>query len=178
MSGIHAPTDTVHETSSSAPTDAEVLQQFRIIVGSVRRHFRMIEESCGISGAQVWMLREIAEQPGIGVTDLALRLSIHQTTCSQLAEKLVARRLIEKRRDAQDQRRVGLSITLAGLHVLEGAPHPIEGVLPAAIGALSAAEKSQLSESLSRLITHLAVSDQESAGRPLAQLVDVSSGHS
>jgi DNA-binding MarR family transcriptional regulator len=134
----------------------------------------MIEESCGISGAQVWMLREIAEQSGIGITELAQRLAIHQTTCSQLAEKLVARRLIEKRRDADDQRRVGLSITLAGLHVLDGAPHPIEGVLPAAIGALSVRDKSLLSEGLARLITHLAVADQESAGRPLAQLVDVS----
>ena len=87
----------------------DVLKQFRLIYGSVRHHFRQVEETCGVSGSQIWMLHELHSAPGIGVSDLAHRLSIHQTTCSQLVEKLVARGYVEKTRSEEDQRRVGLT---------------------------------------------------------------------
>ena len=76
----------------------QVLKKFRIIFGSVRQHFREVEETCGITGSQLWIMQEVADTPGIGVSDLADNLSIHQSTCSQLVEKLVARKLIDKER--------------------------------------------------------------------------------
>ncbi len=85
----------------------QVLRQFRLIYGSVKQHFREVEERCGISGSQVWLLREVATAPGTGVSRLAERLSIHQSTCSLLVEKLVGAGLIAKTRSAEDQRRVG-----------------------------------------------------------------------
>ena len=68
-----------------------VLQQFRVIYGSMRRHFREVEERCGLSGSQMWVLQEVQHSPGIGVNELAGRLGIHQSTCSLLVEKLVAK---------------------------------------------------------------------------------------
>lgn len=55
-----------------------VLRQFRVIFGSVRQHFREVEQQCGVSGSQLWLLHG-ARTPGIGVSALAQRLSIHQS---------------------------------------------------------------------------------------------------
>ena len=93
------------------PMALTVLKQFRLIFGSVRHHFREVEQSCGVSGSQLWLLHEIAHTPGVGVSELAARLSIHQSTCSQLVDKLEARGLISKARKADDQRRVGVQLT-------------------------------------------------------------------
>jgi hypothetical protein len=45
----------------------EVLEQFRVIVKSSRRHYQDVERRAGLSGAQLWALAQIAEQPGARV---------------------------------------------------------------------------------------------------------------
>jgi len=148
----------------------DVLKQFRLIYGSVRQHFRQIEETCGVSGSQVWMLHELQSAPGIGVSELAHRLSIHQTTCSQLVEKLVARGYVEKTRSVEDQRRVGLTITKSAAKVLKDAPGPAEGLLPGALMRLSVPTLQSLTTQLSKLIAGLQLQDEQAAEKPLADL--------
>jgi DNA-binding MarR family transcriptional regulator len=148
----------------------DVLKQFRLIYGSVRHHFRQIEETCGVSGSQLWLLHEVHSSPGIGVSDLAHRLSIHQTTCSQLVEKLVAHEYIVKTRSEHDQRRVGLTITKSAAKVLKDAPGPAEGLIPEALMGLSESTLETLSVNLGELIAGLHVQDEKAAERPLADL--------
>jgi DNA-binding MarR family transcriptional regulator len=148
----------------------DVLKQFRLIYGSVRHHFRQIEETCGVSGSQLWVLHELRAAPGIGVSDLAHRLSIHQTTCSQLVEKLVTRGYVVKVRSDQDQRRVGLTITKAALKVLKDAPGPAEGLIPEALLGLSEATLQSLTRDLGKLIDGLHLQDEQAADRPLSDL--------
>jgi DNA-binding MarR family transcriptional regulator len=148
----------------------DVLKQFRLIYGSVRHHFRQVEESCGVSGSQLWCLHEVHASPGIGVSDLAYRLSIHQTTCSQLVEKLVAHDYVVKTRSAHDQRRVGLTITKSAAKVLKDAPGPAEGLIPEALMGLPESTLEALSANLGELIAGLHVQDEQAAERPLADL--------
>ena len=148
----------------------DVLKQFRLIFGSVRHHFRQVEETCGVSGSQLWMLHELQSAPGVGVSDLAHRLSIHQTTCSQLVEKLVARGFVEKTRSEQDQRRVGLRITKSAAKVLNDAPGPAEGLLPEALMRLTDATLQSLTTQLGKLIDRLQLQDEQAADKPLADL--------
>lgn len=154
-----------HEASTVA-----VLKQFRLIYGTVRQHFREVEEDCGISGSQLWVLREIGNTPGIGVSALAVKLSIHQSTCSQLVEALVTSRHVSKIRMKQDRRRVGLTLTKRGSKILTQAPGPAEGVLPQALSQLSGAALSTLSRNLTKLIGELRLQNKRNAGRPLADL--------
>ena len=148
----------------------EVLKQFRLIYGSVRHHFREVEQTCGVSGSQLWMLHELQSAPGIGVSDLAHRLSIHQTTCSQLVEKLVSRGYVEKTRSEEDQRRVGLRITRSAAKVLKDAPGPAEGLLPQALMRLTDATLQSLTTQLGKLIDGLQLQDERAADKPLADL--------
>ena len=148
----------------------EVLKQFRLIYGSVRQHFRQVVEACGVSGSQLWVMHEIHHAPGIGVSDLAHRLSIHQTTCSQLVEKLVVRGFVVKTRSTEDQRRVGLTLTAAAVKVLKDAPGPAEGLLPEALLGLPTGTLLALSAHLGALIANLRLPDEKAAERPLADL--------
>ncbi|WP_232096433.1 MarR family winged helix-turn-helix transcriptional regulator [Denitratisoma oestradiolicum] len=141
-----------------------------MIFGSVRQHFREVEQSCGVSGSQLWILQEVASMPGLGVSELAARLAIHQSTCSQLVEKLVARGLLLKRRSAQDQRRVDLSLSAEAEGILGRAAGPAAGLLPVALMALSADTLAVLNDSLARVIEHLPSRDERWADRPLADL--------
>lgn len=148
----------------------DVLKQFRLIYGSVRQHFRQVEETCGVSGSQIWMLHELQAAPGTGVSDLAHRLSIHQTTCSQLVEKLVGRGFVVKTRSDLDQRRVGLTITRSAAKVLKDAPGPAEGLIPEALMALSDATLQSMTLQLGKLIAKLHLQDEQAAERPLSDL--------
>jgi DNA-binding MarR family transcriptional regulator len=148
----------------------EVLKQFRLIYGTVRRHFRRVEATCGVSGSQLWLMQEIELAPGAGVSELARRLSIHQTTCSLLVEKLVSRGYVRKERSTQDQRRVGLTLSRRAIKALRNAPGPVEGVLPEALAELPKASLQSLSTQLRKVIAELRLRDEKSAGRPLADL--------
>jgi MarR family transcriptional regulator, organic hydroperoxide resistance regulator len=148
----------------------QVLKKFRIIFGSVRQQFREVEQTCGVSGSQLWILQEISRTPGTGISELAERLSIHQSTCSQLVEKLVVRKLIIKERSKEDQRRVGLCLTPEASNILLEAPGPAEGILPEALQGLTEAALIGLDKSLVELIGQLHIHNDKLADKPLSDL--------
>ena len=148
----------------------QALKKFRIIYGSVRQHFREVEQTCGVTGSQLWILQEVAKTPGMGISELADRLSIHQSTGSQLVEKLVVRGLINKVRSKEDQRRVGLRVTEEAAKLLKNAPGPAEGVLPEALQALPESALLALDNALLGVIGHLRIRDDKLANRPLSDL--------
>jgi DNA-binding MarR family transcriptional regulator len=148
----------------------EALKQFRIIFGTVRQHFREIEASCGISGSQLWLLHEIATHPELGVSRLAENLAIHQSTCSLLVEKLVKKQLVQKQRQSEDQRKVGLIVTEAGHAVLAKAPKPVDGILPQVLHTLDTGSLQALNTSLNMVITKLDAQSKSLANEPLGEM--------
>lgn len=148
----------------------DALKQFRIIFGTVRQHFREIEVSCGISGSQLWLLHEIATHPELGVSRLAENLAIHQSTCSLLVEKLVKKQLVEKQRQTQDQRKVGLIVTTAGQAVLAKAPQPVDGILPQVLATLDTEALKSLNNSLKMVIGKLDGQSNRLANQHMADM--------
>jgi MarR family transcriptional regulator, organic hydroperoxide resistance regulator len=153
-----------------AALNIAVLRNFRVIYGSVREHFRSVHKSCGISGSQLWILHEVEKSPGIGVSDLAAQLSIHQSTGSLLVEKLVRAGLLKRSKSKTDQRRVGLQLTVKGQRCVRRAPGPPEGVLPEAIASLSHAQARALLGNLRAVAAELDISVDEAADTPLSDL--------
>lgn len=156
---------------TTSPLALEVLQQFRVIYGTMRQYFRELEESCGLPGSQMWVLQEVERSPEIGITELAGRLGIHQSTCSQLVEKLVAKDCLIKRKQSKDQRRVGLCLAAEGRKAIAALPGPAEGVLPEALAAIPDVALKTLNINLAELIAHLPGKDETFAVMPLAEIV-------
>ena len=69
----------------------EVLEQFRVIVRSIRRRYR-----------------DVAARPGLTVGKLAGVLAVHQSTASNLARRLQGTGLVRRERKGRDQRHVRL----------------------------------------------------------------------
>ncbi len=162
--------------SSLTPTrqlPLTVLRQFRVIYGTMRHYFREVEERCGLSGSQMWVLQEVQRSPGLGVTELSRRLGIHQSTCSQLVDKLVARGCLAKTRRREDQRRVGLCLASDGISAIAALPGPAAGVLPEALSAMPEVALKTLHINLVELIRHLPGRDESFADMPLAEMVEL-----
>jgi DNA-binding MarR family transcriptional regulator len=147
-----------------------VVQLFRLIFGSAKKHFKWVQERTGVSGAQLWALAELKRQPGIRVTELARALAVHQSTASNLVEPLERRGLLRRARAAQDQRVVELFLTDLGRRTLASAPRPLEGVLPDALNALGHDELLELQARLERLARSLKVRDRGGRRVPLADI--------
>lgn len=149
----------------------EALKKFRQIVSSAQQHFRRIEDQCGLSGAQLWVLREVEGHPGQRVSDLAKAMSLHLSTASNLLDKLAKRNLIRRERSDRDQRIVHLFLTEEGMRIIASAPQPARGVLPEALNRLSDEVLDNLNRSLAQVLDEIEVSDQESAMKPLSDLI-------
>ena len=156
--------------SRRAAAVQRALRQFRVIFSSVRSHFAWLERACGIGGAQVWALAVVARRPGIRVGELAAALSIHQSTASNLLDRLLRSRFVRRHRDARDRRVARLEVTARGRGVLRRAPQPIEGVLPDALDRIPAAALARLGRDLDAVIRTMRVKDERAAYTPLADL--------
>jgi DNA-binding MarR family transcriptional regulator len=135
----------------------DVLEQFRVIVRSIRRHYRDVERRAGLSGAQLWALAEVAARPGLKVGELAAVLAVHPSTASNLARRLQRLGLARRERKGRDQRHVRLFTTARGARVLARAPQPSIGVLQQALSSLPAARLRELQRGLARLVALMKV---------------------
>src|SRR6266446_2665516 len=136
---------------ASGEKGLRVLTLFRQIVAAAKRHFQSVQEECGISGAQLWALWQISADPGIQVGNLARHMSIHQSTASNLVDRLESKSLIRRERTRSDHRVVRLFPTAAGHSLLKNAPGPMRGVLPEAVGGLSDRELERIYAALALL---------------------------
>ncbi|MBI5276860.1 MAG: winged helix-turn-helix transcriptional regulator [Burkholderiales bacterium] len=139
---------------------AQVLRRFRVVFNAVKTHFRQVEKKAGIGGAQLWALALVRERPGIGVSDLARAMDIHQSTASNLVRSLADMGLVSVEKTGADRRAVQLRVLPAGSKVLRRAPGPFTGVLPEALSSLDRATLKRLDRDLGKLILLLGSGDE------------------
>ncbi len=148
-------------------TSLEVLQKVRIVIRAAQRHSLWVEKQCGVNGAQLWIMQELAEAPGLRVGQVTALLAIQQATTSNLLEGLVRKGLVVKTRDPADQRVVKLFLSAQGLALLEAAPKPARGLLPEALASLAPAHLARLNAGLQGLLSSIEVIDEGFGLEPL-----------
>jgi DNA-binding MarR family transcriptional regulator len=138
-----------------AKAAGRVLRQLRLVFHTFKGHFRRIEREVGVSGAQLWALSVVRDEPGIRLGALARALDIQQSTASNLIKPLVEGGFLTASRPDGDRRIVELRLTALARAVLRKAPQPLIGVLPHALGKMSAESLARLDEDLEALISVL-----------------------
>ena len=129
-----------------------VLQRFRVLIRAAQKHSQWIEKQSGISGAQLWALQELAETQGLRIGELAERMALHQSTASNMLDRLEQLGLIRRDRNHRDQRIVHVTLTPEGAKKLKTAPTPTRGLLPEALRQMSATDLALLQQQLDRLL--------------------------
>jgi DNA-binding MarR family transcriptional regulator len=146
----------------------ETLMKFRLVINSAKRHYAWVEKQCGVSGAQMWLLWELSESPGMRASDLASTMAIHQSTVSNLLDRLESDGFITRDRSSQDRRVVTLYLTRSGGALVKRAPKPACGILPDALRRLDPKDLQSLESHLAKLIGVMNSVDLTSLKKPLA----------
>jgi len=140
--------------------EAEVtatLDALRRIVRAARGAAQGAERDLGISGAQHYVLEELAAAPAPSLNDLAGRTHTHKSSVSVVASRLVARRLVRRRRAAGDRRGIELAITAAGRAALRRAPPSAQARFVEALRRLRPTERAALVRGLERFTEELGI---------------------
>lgn len=150
-----------------AVTPLSVLQRFRVLIRTAQRHSQWVERRSGVTGAQLWAMQELGEVPGLRVGELAKLMALHQSTASNMIDKLETTGLLRKERQPSDNRVVHLYLTEAGSQLLEAAPSPARGILPEALRRLEIPALERLQADLDSLLVQLHCLDQAFGMQPL-----------
>ena len=146
-----------------------VLDSIRRIVRALRVSSRAAEKNVGLSGAQVFILQQLASVDALSVNDVAARTFTHQSTVSEVVQRLVEKKLVERRQSKQDGRRAELSLTPAGaahLRKLSGVRGAKSGDelfqhrLIAALEKIDASRRTQLAALLRELVQHAGIAGE------------------
>lgn len=106
-----------------APRDYEILAEFRYLLMRFLAFSEHAANEAGLAPRHHQALLAIKGYPGGGaatVGDLAQRLGIRHHSAVGLADRLVSQGHLLRRQDAQDRRRIFLSLTPSGERALAG----------------------------------------------------------
>ena len=135
----------------------DVLDAIRRIVQALRESSRLAESRVGLSGAQLFALRTIAESPGLSLNELAERTRTHQSSVSAVVTRLAEHGLVRKRAADGDARRMEIRSTPSGRRRLDRAPQAAQERLIASVDALPGAARASLAVTLDALVRGMAL---------------------
>ena len=144
-----------------------IVQDFRVIVKTIQAHSRWVEKQSGVSAVQLWAMWELFSSPGLKVSELSKALSVHQSTASNMLDKLEQKSLIRRDRTGPDQRVVHLYLTQEGTDLLSQAPRPAQGAIQDALLRMSDDKLLNLKQSLDTLIASMTLSEEGAELEPI-----------
>jgi DNA-binding MarR family transcriptional regulator len=146
-----------HASRASTPQTRNALDSIRRIVQFLRESSREAEWRVGLSGAQLFVLRTVAESPGLSLNALAERTRTHQSSVSAVVTRLAREGLVERRTAASDARRAEIRLSPDGRRRIKSAPRTAQERLVAAVDALSPANRVRLASMLDALVRGMAL---------------------
>lgn len=126
--------------SDAAPELGDVLDALRRITQAIRLSSSVVQDKLGITGAQLFVLQQLAAQPGASLRELADRTLTDQSSVSVVVRRLVAARHVVRQTSSRDARRTELSLTASGRALLRRAPVLPQARLVETLRAVPAAQ--------------------------------------
>ncbi|MBJ6763518.1 winged helix-turn-helix transcriptional regulator [Myxococcaceae bacterium JPH2] len=133
----------------------------RRLVRLLRVSARASERLVGISGAQLFVLQQLAEGGPCSINELAARTLTHQSSVSVVVTKLIERGLVSRGASAEDGRRVEVSLTPDGRAVVRDAPPMAQARLITGLRALDPATRAGLARGLTAWVSELGLEGDE-----------------
>lgn len=139
----------------------EIVQSFRAVKKSFFQLLTEQSEQAGITGIQFYALKILCKEPQIGVTELAERMRLGNSTVSGVVDRLVKAELIERHRSASDRRSVTLSLTEKGKEVHDQTDVKYSGILSNVLETLDADAVTQMLNTHQQIIESLEKAREE-----------------
>jgi MarR family transcriptional regulator, lower aerobic nicotinate degradation pathway regulator len=139
----------------------DVLDAIRRLVRTLRLSARAAEQEVGLSGAQLFVLQALGKSDGLTLGSLAEKTSTDPSSVSVVVARLVDGGLVRRKRDAEDARRLRLSLTAAGRTLLRRAPHAAQERLVDALEGLPATQRRTLGRLLAAVEKRMGIAGEE-----------------
>jgi len=127
------------------------MDALRHIVRALRVFSHTTRERLSVSGAQLFVLRCIEEEPGLSLKALSRRTTTDPSSVSVVVNRLCAAGWIKRTTAADDARRSHLAITARGRALLCRAPPVVQTRLIEGLRALPPRELASVSRALGKL---------------------------
>jgi DNA-binding MarR family transcriptional regulator len=150
----------IEPSEATRPTDsARAMDSLRRIVHALRVATSASERAFGLSGVQLFVLRQLAAKSGQSLSELAIRTRTTQSSISELVARLVRNGLVIRSPSSQDRRRAELSLSAAGEAVLVNAPETVQEKLLRGFESLDQPTRQALADSLESWLTTSGLDD-------------------
>ena len=154
-----------------------VLDAIRRIVQVLRKTAQTAEKKVGLSAAQLFVVRKLAETQMLSVGELAQRTATSQSSVSEVVQRLVTAGLVSRQRSARDARSVELTLTESGRELAARSPAAVQDSVLEALNRMNPNDRKQLSRLLGVLmneigIAHLPVTMLFEEGEKTAETAD------
>jgi len=140
---------------------SSALDALRSIVRALRLNSHAVERRTGLTGAQLFVLQQLAEGPARSMNELAARTLTHQSSVSVVVSRLVERGLATRTASRTDARRTEIGLSAKGRAVLRRAPVTVQAQLVAGLRKLPAARARSLAASLAQWIRAAGIESAE-----------------
>jgi DNA-binding MarR family transcriptional regulator len=132
--------------------EEEILRSLRRVTRAIDLHSRWLATTFGLTGPQLVCLRVIVERRSISPGQLAREVALSQATITGIVDRLAARQLVTRARDAPDRRLVSVSATDAGRALVSEAPSPLQDRFVQRLRSLSEEDRNAMRETLRKIV--------------------------
>jgi DNA-binding MarR family transcriptional regulator len=112
-----------------------------------------------LSGAQLFVLRQVNARPGLSVGQLAASTLSRQSTVSEVVSRLVERGLVARETSAADARQAELSLTASGRRAIAKFGATAQERLATGLASMPAARRRVLADALESWLSAAGLTD-------------------
>jgi DNA-binding MarR family transcriptional regulator len=117
-----------------------IVNSLRRITQALRLSSSVVQDKLGISGAQLFVLQQLADHPASSLRELQDRTFTDQSSVSVVVSRLVGSGHVARKRSKVDARRLELNLTGTGRATVRKAPPLAQTQLMTTLRAVPAAE--------------------------------------
>ncbi len=141
----------------------DVLISLRQISRATSLHSRRLAKDTGLTTPQLLVLKDVQQNDGTGVSDIARRISLSQATVTSLVNKLEGKGLIQRIKSTADKRRTDITLSATGQDLIDAAPPPLQENFVERFGKLEKWEQLTIVAALERLATMMDAEELDAA---------------
>jgi DNA-binding MarR family transcriptional regulator len=139
-------------TSAKSPYEVRILRDIRRIIRAVSIHSKMLKSTQDITTPQLVTLVALCNEGPMSLKALAKAIDLSPSTVVGIIDRLEAKCMVQRSRDAGDRRQIQISITAQGLAFVEQSPNPLQTRLANELSKLPELEQATIALSLERLV--------------------------
>src|SRR5579884_1803992 len=133
----------------------EFMERLWALVHELQSISKRMDARLGVTGPQRLVIRIVGRNPGMSAGELAAAMHVHPSTLTGVLARLADRKLLSRRADPRDRRRMLLELTAAGRRMDTQQAGTVEAAVRRALARLGGAKQAHARRALDVLISEL-----------------------